>query len=320
MMKKLTKILVVFSAILAIAFLILRVADTDVELMVAKYGREAVRIDDGVGGTLYYRDQGPSNAPVLLLLHGSNASMHTWDDVINKLKDRYRLISYDQHGHGLTGPHPKHDYSASAKIDTASRVLDAAGVDQAIWVGNSMGGWVTWRAALAAPERVKGLVVIDASGVQGGEEPKLYLGAKLMRSKIGQQLARFITPRSLIKNSIEANYFDQTKITEALIDRYWELLRFPGNRDSIPYRVQTSRELHYWDKASAIQQPTLVMWGRHDQVTPFSNARLFNQKINNSELIVYDNASHLPMEEIPQQVASDIDQWLQTHFIEPVLP
>ena len=316
MFKKIAVSLLLLLLVLVVAFFVMKVPDTNPEQMIVKYGQGAIRIDDGLGGNIYYRDQGLSDGPVLLLLHGGNSSMQTWNGMINVLASSYRIISFDLYGHGITGKHPKHDYSASALIEGAVKVLDAANVDQAVWVGNSMGGWLTWRAALAVPKRVSGIVLMDASGAQGGEEPDLYLAAKLIKSPIVQKLSEYITPRFIMESSIEDNYADKTKITDQLIEQYWELFRFPGNREAVAYRVNVSREPEMWNRVNEIKQPTLLMWGEQDVIVPFSDAVLFQEKIPHSELVSYPNASHLPMEELPIDVANDIDQWMQRHAIQ----
>lgn len=299
------------------SFLYFRVADTDPVQMMAKYGGASARlVDDGVGGKIHYRDLGPRDAPALLLLHGSNSSLHTWDDMAALLSDQYRVISFDQHGHGLTGPHANDDYSAKAKIDAATRVLDAVGVSTAVWVGNSMGGWLTWRAALAVPDRVKGMILIDASGVQGGEKQKLYLAAKLLKTWLGQQLVPHITPRAIVRQSIEANFVDDSKITDALVNRYWELIRYPGNRRAAGFRANTNREPEMWNHIGQISVPSLILWGEQDTVTPFSYAKAFDQALADSTLISYPQASHLPNEELPDQLAKDIRTWLASQVFE----
>ena len=309
-LKLFLKIALFLTLVLVVLFFAFKVPDTDGQAMIAKYGQDAIKVDDGLGGHIYYRDQGNRNGEVLLLIHGSNSSMQAWNGMINVLADSYRIISFDLYGHGITGKHPDDDYSANAQISAAIKVLDAAGVDQAVWVGNSMGGWLTWRAALSHPERVSRLVLIDASGAQGGEKAEVYLAAKILSSSVVQKLSEYIMPRSMVEASIQDNYVDHSKISDQLIDQYWELLRFPGNRAAIAHRFKTSREPEVWEQISNIKQPTLLLWGEQDVVTPFSNTKLFQQKLPQSKLVSYPNASHLPMEELPIEVAQDIDQWL----------
>ena len=80
-------------------------------------------------------------------------------------------------------------------------------------------------------------------------------------------------------------------------------------RDS-SHRVKTSREPEMWNEIHNITQPTLLLWGEQDIIVPFSDTRLYQEKLPNSKLVSYPNASHLPMEELPIKVANDIDQWL----------
>jgi len=308
--KKTTTILVVLFVICLVLFLFVRVGDTNREAMFEKYGQNTIVIDDGIGGQVVYRDQGSRDAQVLFLLHGSNVSMQVWNNLIPELTDIYRVISYDQHGHGLTGPNKRKDYSATAKIETALKVLDHANVKRAVWIGNSMGGWLTWRAALSKPDRVAKMVLMDASGALNQEEKKLYLGARIARSWLGKKLAPYITPRAIIAKSVLQNYADPSKVTDELIDSYWEMARFPGNRKAIAPRVETSREPEKWHQINELKLPTLILWGEQDTVIPVSHANAFKQEIEGSEVITYPNAGHLPQEEIPVLVANDIRRWL----------
>ena len=310
-MKRFVEISLSIVVILGLAFILLRAPDTDPFEMKKLYGTaESQQVSDGISGYIHYRDQGPENAPVLLLLHGSNSSLHTWEGLVDNLVSEYRLISFDQHGYGITGPNPNDDYSASAKIDDALKVLDHVGVDRAVWVGNSMGGWLAWRAALAVPDRVSALVLIDASGAQVEQQSKPYLAARLMNSWIGKTLYPYITPRALVRSSIEENYADHSKVSESLVDRYWQLLRYPGNRRAAILAANTNRQPEKWNQIESLTLPTLILWGEQDSVIPISHAQAFKQKITNSTLITYPNAGHLPMEETPDQVAADIASWL----------
>lgn len=310
MLKSILKILAWAIIICVALFLIFRDGDSDQELMFAKYGSDAIVVADGNGGQIVYRDQGAKDAEVLFLVHGSNASMQTWNALIDQLADGFRIISYDQHGHGLSGPNVNKEYSATAKLDAATKVLDHAGVKQAVWIGNSMGGWLTWRAALAQPDRVSKMVLIDASGAVDQEKVKLYLGAKLKYSWFGKLVGPYITPRSIIRSSLKQNYADPSKVTDELVNTYWEMLRYPGNRKAAQLISKAQREPEKWNEIDKLKLPTLILWGEKDTVIPVSHAGAFKQKIEDSELIIYPSAGHLPQEEIPLTVANDINAWL----------
>ncbi|WP_417622073.1 alpha/beta fold hydrolase [Parasphingorhabdus sp.] len=318
-MKKIIRIILLLLVIMGAAFFIFRTPDTDRAEMMAKYANEASQfLDDGHGAKIHYRDEGNRDGPALLLVHGSNSMLQTWEPLVALLGDRYRLISLDLYGNGLTGPHSAGSYDADTNIAAAVKVLDAAGVDKAYWVGNSMGGWLSWRAGLAVPERVAGLVLIDASGAQVEEKGKLYLGARLAQSAIGQMLLPEITPRALVKSSLEDSYAQPERLTDEQVDRYWELLRFPGNRQASVARGKTSRQPEKWAEVKNLEMPVLLLWGEQDKVIPVSHARAFATAIPGSELITYADAGHIPMEETPEQVARDIDAWVQSRAEEPL--
>ncbi len=320
-MKKTIHIILLLLVLLGAAFFVFRTPDTDRTVMIAKYGNEASRfVDDGHGAKIHYRDEGSRDGPALLLIHGSNSMLQTWEPLVALLGDKYRLISLDLYGHGLTGPNPTGAYDADANIAAAVRVLDTVGVDKAYWVGNSMGGWLTWRAGLSVPERTSGLVLIDAAGAQVEQKIQPYLGARLAQSSIGQILLPEITPRILVKSSLAENFARPELLTEELVDRYWELLRFPGNRKAAVDRGKTPREPEKWAEVGRLKMPVLLLWGEQDKVIPLSHARAFAAAIPGSKLITYADAGHLPMEETPEQVARDIDVWIQSLDAEVAAP
>lgn len=318
-MRKLGIVLGVLVGLLAVAFIALRTPDSDGAAMRAKYGGSASKFVTTDGLTVHYRDQGCRECPAIVLVHGSNASLHTFEPLIAELKDRYRLVSYDQPGHGLTGPHPRDDYSAAGMFEALAAVVDATGVERFVIAGNSMGGWIAWRYALAKPENLSGLILLNASGAPpppDAEKPKLYLGARIMRHPVGRLLAQHITPRSMFEQSLLGAVADEAFVTDAMVDRYWELLRYPGNRRAAGLRSVTDREPRYGERLGEITLPTLVLWGDRDQVTPLFNAETFDEMIPDSRSIVFEGVGHLTMEEAPDQTAVAIDEFLATTVTE----
>lgn len=305
--------------VVAVAFAALSTSDTDKRTMIAKYSLDSSSVVDGPDGLrVHYTDQGCRTCPALVLVHGSNASLHTFIPIIELLEDRFRIIAYDQPGHGLTGPHPRDDYSAAGYAAALDVVLEHLGVKEFALAGNSMGGWVSWRYALENPNRLTALILIDASGAPPpaeAEQRRLYLGARIMRHPVGRWLARYITPRSIIKQSLLDTVADESLVTDKLIDRYWELLRFPGNRRAAGIRAVTDREDHKADRLSEISAPTLIIWGAEDRVTPPYDADTFDAIIPNSQKVVFPGVGHVPMEEAPKQTADTINVFLSTKML-----
>ncbi len=250
---------------------------------------------------------------MIILVHGSNASLQTFEPLVDILQERFRLISFDQPGHGLTGPHPRNDYSAKGMFEAIEAVIDATGVERFAIAGNSMGGWLAWRYGLAMPGKISGLVLMNATGAPespNAAKPRLYLGARIMRHSTGRFLARYITPRSVVKQSLLDNVVDDAIVTETMVDRYWELVRYPGNRRAAGLRAIVDREPQFGRRLGEITLPTLILWGAQDTVTPPYNALTFDAMMPNSRLVIFDDVGHLTMEEAPARTAALIDEFL----------
>jgi pimeloyl-ACP methyl ester carboxylesterase len=104
----------------------------------------------------------------------------------------------------------------------------------------------------------------------------------------------------------------QSKIDDALIDRYWELNRYPENREATMKRFSDPRGIGSVpkEKLATIKVPTMIMWGEEDKLIPVSSARWFAGAIPGSKLVIYPKVGHIPMEEIPEQSAADVKTWL----------
>ncbi len=284
--------------------------DTDASAMRTKYGTPASQyVDIGKGLTVHLRDEGPRDAPVIVLVHGSNSFLQTWDRWTRLLTPKYRVIRMDLPGHGMTGAYPARAYSTSAFVDVVDRVVAKLGVDQFVLGGNSMGGGVAWSYAHRHPDKLAGLVLVDASGQPEAKGSSPPLGFRLARTPVVRDLMRYLTPRSLIADGLHKSVSHQSVVTDAAVDRYWELLRYPGNRQATIDRFATPREAPV---TGALPVPTLIMWGADDQLIPLSSAGWFARQIHRAKVIVYPGVGHLMMEEIPERSASDLLNWLAT--------
>jgi pimeloyl-ACP methyl ester carboxylesterase len=285
--------------------------DTDPTAMRAKYATAASQfIDIGGGLKVHVRDEGKRDGPALVLLHGSNSSLQAWEPWVKQLGDRYRLISLDQIGHGLTGPNPTGDYSAKAFVTTLDSVVSKLGVSKFALAGNSMGGWIAWNYALAHPDKVDALVLVDAGGAPDDPSKSLPIGFRIARTPGLNRLMSVLSPRSIFDKSIRQTITNQALVTDAMIDRYWELNRFPGNRDATRLRGQTDRGKPDPARLAAIKAPVLILWGTDDKLIPVAATKWFKDAIPQSKVIIYPGVGHLPMEEEPEKSAADTEAFL----------
>lgn len=294
-----------------LALVIFRTPDTDPAAMRAKYADTASSfVDLGGGLVVHVRDTGPRDAPVLMLLHGSNASLHTWQPWAARLEGGYRVIRYDQPGHGLTGHNPSGDYSAGGFIDVLERLRAKLGVETFALAGNSMGGGVAWRYALTHPGRVRALVLIDSVGQPEPGASDAPLAFRIARMPLIKDLATMITPRGLIADSLPGAFADLRFADEKAIDLYWELLRYPGNRAATIERFATPPDNATPAELARLTMPVLILWGGEDNLISVSSGRWLARHIPGSRLIVYPGVGHIPMEEAADRSAADLTAFL----------
>ena len=287
--------------------------DTDAAAMKAKYGGGASQfVELQPGLNIHYRDQGNRDGRVVVLIHGSNASLHTWEPWVERLSSDYRIISLDLPGHGLTGSHPGAVYDYPVFVDVVDKLMTKLGVSKAVIGGNSMGGGTAWMFALTHPEKTEAVLLVDAAGAPAWQSKKTPIGFRMMRMPVVKELARFIAPRSMFESSLKTSMSVQSKIDDKLVDRYWELNRYPGNREATMKRfsLQHNNRPATKDKLAAIKVPVMIMWGAEDNLIPVSSARWFAEAIPGAKLVVYPKVGHIPMEELPERSAADVKLWL----------
>ena len=301
--------LAVIAVLLGAAFLALRTPDTDRAAMITRYGGPLTHfVTTADGARVHVRDTGGS-LPPMILLHGSNASLHTWQPLIDRLRGQYRIITLDLPGHGLTGATPTGRYDIAEMVATVDQVATAQGVQRFILGGNSMGGAVSWRYALAHPDRVSALILLDAGGMPpraSDPPPAGNIGFTIMRSAVGRWLGTRISPRSLYERSLRQSVSNEAIITPAMVDRYWELNRFPGNRAATGIRFARGWDTSGAEQARTIRVPTLILFGAEDRLINPSAAQSFHERIQGSTVVLLPHVGHLPMEEAPDATAAAI--------------
>ncbi|MEM8908072.1 MAG: alpha/beta hydrolase [Bacteroidota bacterium] len=277
-----------------------------IEELKARYTDESSHFVELVGMEVHYQVSGTGQP--LVLLHGTGASVHTWDGWVASLSKDFQIIRLDLPGFGLTGKHYGNNYSIQSYSDFLEAFVSKMGLDHFHLAGNSLGGHIAWHYALDHPNRVNRLVLLDATGyTHPDDQPPLAF--RLAQNLILGKLMLRITPRSLFERSLREVYADDGKVTGALVDRYFDLFLRRGNRQAFVDRVKEK----FVDRSAEIadiQAPTLILWGEADHWVPVTDAARFKEDLPNAELIIYPEVGHVPMEEIPEQSAQDVRQFL----------
>lgn len=212
--------------------------DRSVESLAARWAPppSAFVAIDGVRA--HVRDEGRRDDPEpLVLLHGTSASLHTWDGWVRALEGSRRVIRVDMPGFGLTGPAADGDYRIEAYVRFVEALLDHYGLRHCVLVGNSFGGRVAWETALADAGRVRALILVDSAGYAIRSQA-VPIGFRLAKLPVVNRLLANVTPRALIEASVKNVYGDPTKVTPELVDRYYELTLRAGNRGSLVQRFE----------------------------------------------------------------------------------
>jgi pimeloyl-ACP methyl ester carboxylesterase len=294
----------------AIALALARTPDCTVESLLPRWAPPPSDFISLKGERVHYRDEGPRDDPLpLVLVHGTSASLHTWEGWVAALKSERRVVSFDLPGFGLTGPSASGDYRDETYAHFVLELLDELKVRRFAIGGNSLGGEVAWRTALAAPARVERLILVDAAGY--AYQPKsVPIGFRIARIPLLNRIGDILLPRSLVEASVLKVYGDPSRVTPALVDRYFELTLREGNRRALGQRFQQMALGADAARIRELKLPTLILWGARDQLNPPENAKRFQADIAGSRLVMFDDLGHVPHEEDPARTVAAVKQFL----------
>jgi pimeloyl-ACP methyl ester carboxylesterase len=298
------KLLIRILGVLLLACLVFLVAgllatwapDRTVQQLSARWAAAPSQFVAVSGMQVHLRDEGPrDDALPIVLLHGTSASLHTWDAWAAALTGQRRVIRFDLPAFGLTGPHPQNDYSIDAYVRLVGSVVDQLGVKNFVLGGNSLGGQIAWNAALAMPERVKKLVLVDAAGY-AFEPASVPIGFQVARMPGLRSVMEYVLPRGVVDSSVRNVYGDPARVTPELVDRYYDLALRQGNRKALGIRLNQPLSGNE-ELIRTIKLPTLILWGAKDRLIPPAYANRFESDIKGSRKIIFDDLGHVPHEE-----------------------
>lgn len=303
---------------LACAAVILYEGDIPRDVIDARYSSPDSQFADlGDLGRVHYRDEGRRQSPPIILLHGSNASLHTFEPWVMSLEEKFRVITIDLPGHGLTGEIPSGNYSSESMVSVVNQIVSLLNLEQFVIGGNSMGGSIALRYALDHPEKITGLVLIDSSGLIrkkfSNDDSQSVWAFKLLGNPWLRVIGEVVDPYYLVSQGLRAAFYNQTVVREAMIMRYNDLALREGSRSATMKRFSgTADEKYQTEDLVSINVPTLLMWGKEDAVIPFAFASGYEELIPNVTTAYYDGVGHIPMEEIPETSVADLIAFLET--------
>lgn len=257
-----------------------------------------------VEGETLYAVHTAADGPAIVLVHGFGGSTVTWRETLPALAAAgYDAYALDLRGFGLSEKGISADYHPLAQARRVLAWMDAVGLEQAVLVGHSMGGSVVAYAALAAPERVSALVLVDAALSGQGQTWRVpgplidgVLDTPFLRrwAQIALRRAALGQFADLLR---DATFKDEV-LTPDLIAGYERALRTPG------WDLALLGVLRDQDRGappvSQLQMPVLIIWGAEDRWAPPSEGARLEQLISGVERVELAEAGHLPMHEAPE--------------------
>jgi pimeloyl-ACP methyl ester carboxylesterase len=285
------------------------VAERPVSELAVRWAQPPSQFIDIGGMKVHVRDEGIASNPVpIVLLHGTSSSLYTWEGWAQSLKDTHHVITFDLPGYGLTGPFPHGDYRVEAYIAFMRSLFGALGIEHCVLGGNSFGGDIAWQTAMAMPDRVLKLILVDSGGYGGrGSLPAAFWIAK---TPVLNRLMERVLPRSLVEASLRNVYGDPSKATPRTVDIYFDMATREGNRHALAERFRQLDSGAHADRIPSIMTPTLILWGGRDRLLPPSDAEHFHRDIAGSELIIFPELGHVPQEEDPAGTVSAVKAFL----------
>ena len=299
--------------VVAVALVATWAPDQPVEALKPRWAQPPSQFIAIDGMQVHLRDEGPKDDPLpIVLIHGTSASLHTWEGWATALRGQRRVIRFDLPGFALTGPNRQNDYSVDAYVRFVTAVMDQLGVQRFVLAGNSLGGQVAWATAVALPQRVARLVLVDASGYppeSASVAPTLPLGFRIARMPALRVLTQYTLPRSIVEKSVRNVYGDPSKVTPELVDLYRDMTLRAGNRQALGRRMDQGYNGNVAG-LKALAVPTLILWGGRDRLIPLEFGQRFARDIAGSRLVVFDDLGHVPHEEDPVRTVAVVKTFL----------
>lgn len=237
-----------------------------------------------MGEHIHYYEAGQGR--VVILLHGLGSNAGIWINNIAPVAARYHVYAPDQIGFGHSDK-PLLDYKIQTFVEFLQGFMQSQNISKAVLVGNSLGGWIAADFAVQHPDLVSKLVLVNSAGLHFGQGPAVDLN-----------------PSSLaeMRQLLELIFYNKQMVTDELV-RY----AFTNHlRDNDGYTIQRTvagfaQDQFEESKLASIRVPTLVIWGRNDDLISLAKGEQFHQGIAGSKMAVIDQCGHVPELEKPRE-------------------
>ena len=252
----------------------------------------------------------------LLLMHGLGASLEWWQFNVDSLSRKYRVIALDFLGFGYSS-REINEYSLSYASKFLISFLDTLEIDKASLVGNSMGGLISLSTALAYPERIEKLVLVDNAGFGRELSFIIRLGSLFPVGELALALRNKFTVNMLLSQL----FYDPQKLPLNLVDSVLRIFNLPHSSKALLRALRSSVDLKglkrdVWkplqEKINLLSCPTLIIWGHQDKITPVDQAYQGEKLIKEAALYIFDKCGHMPQVERAEEFNNLVLDFLES--------
>ena len=262
---------------------------------------------------LYHEFYG-SGDPILLI-HGFGGSTYSWRELIPHLSQRNKIIALDLKGFGKSPKPEDSEYSIYNQASLVINFIQEHELESITLVGHSYGGAVALVVALTMlesnPTLLSKLILIDS--VAYAQPMPSFI--KVLRTPILRWIVRLIlTKKQQVKSVLKLGYYDDDKINDGAVRVYVEALDSPGGKHAI---VQVAEQIIPEDIEELcsvyknIEVPTLILWGREDEIIPLWVGKRLASEMPDSDLVIIEQCGHIPHEEKPEKTIKIITRFLE---------
>lgn len=228
----------------------------------------------------------------LLLLHGLFGALSNFKDIIRHFSTTHNVVVPILPIFEM----PIRKVSVTGLVDYVADFVDYKGYDRVHVLGNSLGGHIALLYALANPAKIRSIILTGSSG--------------LFESAMGTSFPKR-GDYEYIRVKTEGTFYDPGVATKELVDEVYDIVNDRNKAIRIIATAKSAVRHNLADKLDQVKAPTLLVWGRDDQITPAFVGEQFQKLIRNSQLIFMDKCGHAPMMEHPQLFNRYLEDFLQ---------
>ena len=300
MRRLLLALLAVFGVLLAVNTVVM---DRETKAAEADVGR----VMELPGGDLQVREDGPRDAPAVVLLHGFACSIGWWDDMVPALARDHRVIRFDLLGHGGSEK-PRDGYGMESQARLVAAALDRLRVRKADIVGHSMGGTVGTALVEQRRPLVRSLVILDSNSDK--DDSHLPFTARLGFVPVLGQAIRRVVPDEMISAGLESAFADGFDVPDRFVDDFKDMTY--TSYDESPSASKDYREGgSLADRLKDDRVPLLVIFGSEDKLVDADTAQDY-RIVPGARIVVLDGVGHSPHVERPVATARLIRNFLES--------